>query len=52
MTGTFKLKKTDLQRDGFNPNNIKDSLFFRQGSAFVPLTQEIYDGLLNGTIRV
>lgn len=52
MTGTFKLKKTALVKDGFNPSTIKDPLFFRKGSTYVPLTQEIYEQIISGKIRV
>lgn len=53
MTGTFKLKKIDLQRQGFNPNVIKDKLYFRKGnSEYVPLTKEIYEDIISGKIRV
>jgi len=28
ITGTFKMKKMDLQREGFNPQQIEDRMFF------------------------
>jgi len=28
ITGTFKMKKIDLQREGFNPQVIEDRMFF------------------------
>ncbi|CAH1391128.1 unnamed protein product [Nezara viridula] len=52
ITGTFKLKKTDLVKDGFNPSTIKDPLFFRNGSTYVPLTKELYEQIISGKIRV
>ena len=53
MTGTFKLKKIDLQKEGFNPELIKDKLFFRNGkNEFVKLTKEMYDDIISGKIRV
>lgn len=53
MTGTFKLKKIDLQNEGFNPNVIKDKLYFRKGnSEYVILTKEIYEDIMSGKIRV
>lgn len=53
MTGTCKLKKLDLQKEGFNPNNISDKLYFLNGktSQYEPLTIEIYDKILNQEIR-
>ncbi|CAH1391129.1 unnamed protein product [Nezara viridula] len=52
MTGTFKLKKTTLVKDGFNPSIIKDPLFYRKGSTYAPLTKEIYEQIISGKIRV
>ena len=28
LSGTFKMKKMDLQREGFNPQQIEDRMFF------------------------
>ncbi|XP_014278845.1 long-chain fatty acid transport protein 4 [Halyomorpha halys] len=52
MTGTYKLKKTALVKDGFNPFVIKDPLYFRKGSTYVPLTKEIYEQIISEKIRV
>lgn len=52
MTGTFKLKKLDLQVEGFNPHNIKDQLYFLMGGQYVPLTEELYGDITNGRIRL
>lgn len=53
MTGTCKLKKLDLQKEGFNPNNISDKLYFLNGktSQYEPLTIEVYNKILNQEIR-
>lgn len=53
MTGTCKLKKTDLQKEGFNPQQISDKLFFLNAktSSYEPLTVEIYEQILNQEIR-
>jgi fatty-acyl-CoA synthase len=39
MTTTFKLRKVDLQRDGYDPARVKDPLYVRDGAAgaYVPL---------------
>ncbi|XP_046398342.1 long-chain fatty acid transport protein 4 isoform X2 [Ischnura elegans] len=53
MTGTYKLKKVDLQKDGFNPAGIKDKLYYFTGSGgYEPLTQDIYDQIQSGKIRL
>jgi len=43
-TTTFKYKKVDLMNEGFNPDVIKEPLFFRddkQGK-YVPVTPQLY----------
>ena len=41
-TGTFKIRKVDLQKQGFDPDAIADPLFVRDDAAgaYVPLTRE------------
>ena len=52
MTGTFKLKKRDLQVEGFE-TGIKDDLFFLdlKQTKYVPLTSEIREKINTGVIR-
>lgn len=53
MTGTFKFKKFDLQKEGFNPELIKDKLYFRHGNSdYVELTKDIYSDVISGKIRM
>ncbi|KAI4464380.1 long-chain fatty acid transport protein [Holotrichia oblita] len=53
MTGTYKLKKNDLQKEGFNPSVIKDPLYYYDPSGqFLPLTEVKYNDINNGKIRV
>ncbi|XP_046386669.1 long-chain fatty acid transport protein 1 [Ischnura elegans] len=52
MTGTYKLKKKDLQSDGFSPKLIKDKLYISVKEKFVPLTEEIYADVLNGKVKL
>jgi len=42
MTTTFKLRKVDLQRDGYDPERIDDPLFVRDeaSATYVPLDPE------------
>lgn len=53
MTGTCKLKKLDLQKEGFNPNLIVDKLYFLNAKTneYDLLTPEIYEKILNQDIR-
>ncbi|XP_037297680.1 long-chain fatty acid transport protein 4 [Manduca sexta] len=55
MTGTFKMKKTDLQKEGFDPSLVKnDKLYYldlKQGR-YQPLGPEEYKKILSGDIRI
>ncbi|XP_055949043.1 long-chain fatty acid transport protein 1-like isoform X2 [Argiope bruennichi] len=53
-TGTFKLKKVDLQKEGFNPSTMKDPLYYlnKKEGAYVPLDAEVYEKICNGQIRL
>lgn len=53
MTGTYKLKKVDLQKEGFNPSKINDVMYYLDSTGtYAQLTNEIYDQINNGNIRV
>jgi acyl-CoA synthetase (AMP-forming)/AMP-acid ligase II len=44
-THTFKFKKVELKKEGFNPETIEDPLFVKLPNQpeYVPLTKEIYE---------
>lgn len=52
LTGTFKLMKGQLQRQGFNPDDVPDKLYFRQGSTYVPLDKHMYSSIVAGDIKL
>ncbi|PNF41524.1 hypothetical protein B7P43_G13038 [Cryptotermes secundus] len=52
ITGTFKIKKIELQEDGFDPSKIKDKLYVRSGKEYVPLTSQLYQDILKGAIKI
>uniref|UniRef100_A0A8C6VWX1 long-chain-fatty-acid--CoA ligase n=1 Tax=Nothobranchius furzeri TaxID=105023 RepID=A0A8C6VWX1_NOTFU len=53
VTGTFKQLKVKLAEEGFNPNIIKDPLFFLDDSkGYIPMTKEIFDSILEGTLKL
>ncbi|MBU6471230.1 MAG: long-chain-acyl-CoA synthetase [Alphaproteobacteria bacterium] len=54
ITGTFKLRKVDLVKEGFDPNTIDDPLYFFDSAAeyYVPLTAARYADILLGRIRL
>jgi len=53
-TETFKQKKQDLVRAGFDPRHVADPLFFRDPKSgnFLPLDADGYAMLLEGAIRL
>ena len=54
VTGTFKQKKVDLARDGFNPAATGDPIFLNDPvkRAFVPLDPALYGKIERGEIRL
>ncbi|XP_025198845.1 long-chain fatty acid transport protein 4-like [Melanaphis sacchari] len=53
MTGTYKLKKLDLQRDGYDITRVKDQLYFYNNKGiYQELTSETYSDILSGKIRL
>ncbi len=54
MTGTFKLRKLDLAKEGYDPAVVKDRLWLRDDAAraYVELTPERYTGVQAGRIRL
>ena len=54
ITGTFKLKKADLVKDGFDPGRINDPLYwYNQASGrYEPVTQEVYLRIVAGRIKL
>ncbi|NWR82070.1 S27A2 synthetase, partial [Centropus unirufus] len=47
ITGTFKQCKGNLVKEGFDPELIKDPIFFRDDlkKSYVPLTSQIYSAI-------
>ncbi len=54
VTGTFKQKKVDLVREGFDPAAIGDPIYFNdpQAKAFVPLDPALYQRIESGEVRL
>jgi fatty-acyl-CoA synthase len=54
LTGTFKLRKVDLQREGFDPAAIRDPLYVRDDPArsYLPLTPARAAAIAAGGLRV
>lgn len=53
-TSTFKLKKGDLQGQGFDPRRVKDPLFVLhpKQDQYLPLTPEIFDEIACGRLAL
>ncbi|KAG8440361.1 hypothetical protein GDO86_006203 [Hymenochirus boettgeri] len=53
-TDTFKHRKVNLVKDGFNPLTIKDPLFFLDDSekTYKPLDLQIYNNILQYTLKL
>uniref|UniRef100_A0A672GC47 long-chain-fatty-acid--CoA ligase n=1 Tax=Salarias fasciatus TaxID=181472 RepID=A0A672GC47_SALFA len=53
MTGTYKPMKMKLAEEGFNPAVIENPLFFLQdGQGYIPMTQEIFNSITEGSLRL
>lgn len=55
MTGTFKLKKLDLQKEGYNYDQVKDHrLYFYDAkkSEYIPLTRLLYEDIVEKKLRL
>ncbi|XP_034934353.1 long-chain fatty acid transport protein 4-like [Chelonus insularis] len=53
MTGTFKLKKINLQKEGFDPTKIQDKVYFRSGNKeYVEVTPELYQEIISGSTKL
>jgi fatty-acyl-CoA synthase len=53
VTGTFKLRKTELKRMGYNPDLVPDPLYYRDAPAgtYRPLTRETFVRINAGELR-
>ena len=54
ITGTFKHRKVELVKEGYDPRSVKDPLFFLDPvtSQYVALTAELYDRVVAGEVRL
>ncbi len=54
MTGTFKLRKVDLQREGWDPGSVSDPLYVRVDSEgrYAELTAERQAAIQAGELRI
>ena len=52
LTGTFKLQKVKLRNEGFDKTKVSDPLYMLRGKSYVPLSEEMYQEVLGGSVRV
>ena len=54
LTGTFKLKKVQLRKDGFDIHSVSDSLFVLDSTqqSYINLTPDLYQQILSGNLRL
>jgi fatty-acyl-CoA synthase len=54
ITGTFKHRKVDLVREGFDPATLSDQLYFRdpEKGHYVPLDVSASERIESGEIRL
>jgi fatty-acyl-CoA synthase len=54
VTGTFKQKKVDLVRQGFDPTGTGDPIYFNDpaSASFVRLDKDLYERIQAGQVRV
>ena len=54
MTGTYKLRKVDYQKDAFDIDQVKDDVYMLDAGTqtYVAFTQEMYEKLKAGKMRV
>ncbi|WP_395647074.1 long-chain-acyl-CoA synthetase [Terricaulis sp.] len=53
-TGTFKYRKVDLVRDGFDPSQVEQPLYFGPPGTFLyqPVTPELYADIQSGAFKL
>ena len=54
VTGTFKIRKVELVREGFDPAAVPDPLYLRDdgASAYVPLTEALHGRITSGELAL
>jgi len=53
-TSTFKFKKTNLVKAGFDPDNVHEPLYFNDSASgqYEPLNKQVFKAILDGTRRL
>jgi hypothetical protein len=51
-TGTFKHQKTDYRREGYDPTQVGDPLYFLDAGRYVPLDAALHEALQAGRVAL
>ncbi|XP_068448513.1 long-chain fatty acid transport protein 1-like [Clinocottus analis] len=53
-TGTFKIQKTRLQREGYKPQDLGEEIYFLNSRAgrYEAVTDELYNAIMEGSVSV
>ncbi|XP_014241638.1 long-chain fatty acid transport protein 1-like [Cimex lectularius] len=54
FTGTFKIQKNQIQKEGYDPSKVKDPIFFLdvRSKKFIPLDEKVYEDILNNVVKL
>ncbi len=54
ITGTFKHRKVELVKEGFDPNVVQDPLYMRddERQTYVPLSPRLFDDVTSGAMKL
>lgn len=44
--------KMTLAEEGFNPSATKDQLFYLDNNGYIPMTQDIFNSITEGRLRL
>ena len=50
--GTYKMKKIDLQKEGFDIAKVTDKIYVFNDGKYSPVTNEVYTRLMDGKMRL
>ncbi|CAG2118538.1 unnamed protein product, partial [Medioppia subpectinata] len=52
LTGSYKLQKHSLEKEAFNPNVVKDELYFldKKSDSYVTITPQLYQQIQSGNV--
>jgi hypothetical protein len=51
-TATFKIQKTDLRKEGIDPESQSGRIYLRQDDGYAALTADLWTRVLGGEVRL